>query len=96
MKHFTESDWPALAASLRHPHQDTYFAMYSSLYGGIVTDPALMLLPLDDHMVHRGDGIFEALKTLHGSLYNLAGHLDRLEQSAQALSLVLPVSRTAL
>ena len=96
MKRYTETDWPALAASLRRPFQDAYFAMYSSLYGGIVTDPALMLLPLDDHMVHRGDGIFEALKTLKGALYNLAGHLDRLEQSAHALTLPLPVSRAAL
>jgi len=96
MKRFTESDWPSLANSLRRPYQDTYFAMYSSLYGGIVTDPALMLLPLDDHMVHRGDGVFEALKALQGSLYNLDGHLDRLEQSARALCLSLPVSRPAL
>jgi len=96
MKRFTESDWPVLAAALRRPHQQGYFAMYSSLYGGIVTDPALMLLPIDDHMVHRGDGIFEALKSVNGSLYNLEGHIDRLEQSGKALSLSLPVSRQAL
>jgi 4-amino-4-deoxychorismate lyase len=35
------------------------FAMYSSLVGGIITDPALMVLPLDDHMVHRGHGVFD-------------------------------------
>lgn len=29
-------------------------SFYSSLAGGIVTDPALMILPIDDHMVHRG------------------------------------------
>jgi len=29
-------------------------SFYSSLAGGIVTDPALMVLPIDDHMVHRG------------------------------------------
>ena len=70
--------------------------MYSSLYDGIVTDPALMLLPIDDHMVHRGDGVFEALKALKGSLYNLNGHLDRLESSAAALALDLPVSQAKL
>ena len=96
MKQFSISDWPALAAALRHPYQDGYFAMYSSLYGGIVTDPALMLLPIDDHMVHRGDGIFEALKRVNGAIYNLAAHLDRLDQSAKALFLQLPVARPEL
>lgn len=96
MKQFTVSDWPALAKALRFPHQSSYFAMYSSLYGGVVTDPALMLLPIDDHMVHRGDGVFEAFKAVNGSLYNLAGHLDRLEQSAAALFLPFPVDRTTM
>ena len=30
-----------------------YFAFYSSQLGGIVTDPSLMVLPFDDHMVHQ-------------------------------------------
>lgn len=96
MKQFTDSDWPALASSLRRTFQDSYFAMYSSLYGGIVTNPALMLIPLDDHVVHRGDGIFEALKGINGSIYNLDGHLDRLEQSAATLRLTFPVPRSAI
>ncbi len=96
MKQFSVSDWPTLATTLRRPYQDGYFAMYSSLYGGIVTDPALMLLPIDDHMVHRGDGIFEALKQVNGSIYNLTAHLDRLDQSAKALFLTLPVTRPVL
>lgn len=29
-------------------------SFYSSVVGGVVTDKALMLLPIDDHMVHRG------------------------------------------
>ena len=96
MKQFTDSDWPALAASLRRTFQDGYFAMYSSIYGGIVTNPALMLIPLDDHVVHRGDGVFEALKGINGSIYNLESHLDRLEQSAATLRLTLPAPRTAI
>lgn len=96
MKQFTDSDWPALAASLRRTFQDGYFAMYSSVYGGIVTNPALMLIPLDDHVVHRGDGIFEALKGINGSIYNLESHLDRLEQSAAALCLSFPFPRAMI
>jgi len=70
--------------------------MYSSVYGGIVTEPSLMMLPLDDHMVHRGDGVFEALKAVNGNLYNLAAHLDRLVNSANGIALTLPVSLAEL
>ncbi|RLE12783.1 aminodeoxychorismate lyase [Candidatus Aerophobetes bacterium] len=74
----------------RNPGGSKYFAMYSSVFGGVVTDPALMVVPLDDHMVHRGDGIFEAFKCVNGCIYNLDAHLARLERSAQLISLMLP------
>ncbi len=69
-----------------------YYAMYSSWAGGMVTEPALMLAPIDDHVVHRGDGVFETLKCVNGALYNLGAHLDRLQRSAGVLGLVLPES----
>lgn len=34
-------------------------SMYSSLVGAITTDVAAMVLPLDDHMVHRGHSVFD-------------------------------------
>jgi len=92
MKRFEISDWPTLVESLRRPYQKTYFAMYSSVYGGMVTDPRLMMLPIDDHMVHRGDGVFEALKAVDGNIYNLNAHLERLVNSAHGIALDLPVS----
>jgi branched-chain amino acid aminotransferase len=64
--------------------------MYSSVYGGIVTDPALMMVPVDDHMVHRGDAVFETIKCVGGSLYALRAHLDRLEHSAGVVGQKLP------
>ena len=72
------------------PEIPDYFAMYSSLWGGVVKDPALMVIPLDDHMVHRGDGIFEAFKCVNGHIYNFDAHLSRLENSARLISLNLP------
>ena len=45
--------------ALRQKQPVKYTAFYSSQLGGIVTDPALMVLPFDDHMVHRGHGIFD-------------------------------------
>jgi 4-amino-4-deoxychorismate lyase len=73
-----------------------YLAMYSSWLGGIVTDPALMLLPIDDHMVHRGDGVFEAIKVINGGVYLLEEHLDRLTVSASKIDLKIPWSKSEL
>jgi branched-chain amino acid aminotransferase len=64
--------------------------MYSSVLGGIVTDPVLMTVPIDDHMVHRGDGVFETLRVVGGAFYNLNAHLDRLQGSAQRIGLRCP------
>lgn len=33
--------------------------MYSSVVGGIILDPSMMVIPIDDHMVHRGHGVFD-------------------------------------
>ena len=68
-----------------------YYAMYSSYLDGIVTEPALMMVPADDHLVHRGDGVFEAFKCVDGAIYNFDAHLRRLERSAASIQLDLPV-----
>ena len=54
-----------------HGNAANFYAMYSSVLGGIVNDPALMVLPLDDHMVHRGHGVFDTATLTHGMLYQL-------------------------
>jgi branched-subunit amino acid aminotransferase/4-amino-4-deoxychorismate lyase len=81
-----------LLSRLRQPYHASYLAFYSSLYGGITRQPALMLVPVDDHVVHRGDGVFETAKCTGGRIYQLAAHLERLALSAQAIGLRLPVS----
>lgn len=48
--------------------QEEFVAMYSSVVGGITTDPAGMVLPLDDHMVHRGHGVFDTAMIINGSV----------------------------
>jgi 4-amino-4-deoxychorismate lyase len=82
----------ALGALRRHQPVD-FSAFYSSQLGGIVTDPALMILPFDDHMVHRGHGIFDTAALVNGRLYDLEAHLDRFERSAERSKLALPGSR---
>ena len=89
-------DLAALGRQPARPWHAQYFAMYSSVLGGLVTDPRLMLVPVDDHLVHRGDGVFETFKCMAGRLYNLAAHLDRLETSARAIALAPPVPRADL
>ena len=39
--------------------EDNYLAFYSSRLGGITLDPALMVVPMDDHLVHRGHAVFD-------------------------------------
>lgn len=46
--------------------QQQFLAMYSSVVDGITTDPAAMVLPLDDHMVHRGHGVFDTAMIING------------------------------
>ena len=43
-----------------------FLAMYSSVFGGITTDPAAMVIPIDDHMVHRGHGVFDTAAIMDG------------------------------
>lgn len=82
--------------SLNKSWHEHYLAMYSTWLGGIVTDPALMMVPLDDHIVHRGDGVFEAFKCVDGQVYGLGRHLDRMERSAAASGLGFPMDRSRL
>lgn len=76
--------------ALDRPWADDYLAMYSSWWQGIITEPWLMTVPLDDHLVHRGDGVFEVSKCLGGRIYQFQRHLDRLAGSAQTVHLELP------
>ncbi len=87
MKTITRDNFAANAAGWTKEYHAKYYSMYSSVFDGITTDPALMLVPVDDHLVHRGDGVFETLKCVDGALYNLEDHLLRLRNSAASLNL---------
>jgi 4-amino-4-deoxychorismate lyase len=82
--------------SARQQSQQPFLAMYSSWLGGIVTDPEYMILPIDDHLVHRGDGVFEAMKFYERRLYLADEHLDRLYSSAEKISLPVPYKKQQL
>jgi branched-chain amino acid aminotransferase len=79
-----------------YPHFEEYYAFYSTWLGGVVKNPEMMLIPIDDHMVHRGDGVFEALKSVGRSVFLLDQHLDRLFISAQKIHLQIPCTKEEL
>jgi 4-amino-4-deoxychorismate lyase len=83
----------AALRALRARQPVSFAAFYSSQLGGIVTDPALMVIPFDDHMVHRGHGIFDTAGLVDGRIYDIEAHLDRFEGSAERSRLRLPGSR---
>jgi len=87
---YTKEDLAARHDEFKRPWHENYTAMYSSLLGGIVTDPVLMTVPVDDHLVHRADGVFDVCHCLDGRAYCLEEHLARLERSAAGIHLDLP------
>lgn len=80
----------AEAPKWREPGGSNYLAMYSSVFGGVVTDPALMVVPVDDRVINRGDAIFEYFPVVNGHAYCFEAHMARLERSAEIISLTLP------
>ena len=82
--------------TMRERQPVKFSAFYSSQLGGVVTDPALMVLPFDDHMVHRGHGIFDTAALVAGRIYDLEAHLDRFLASAERSKLQLAGSRAEM
>lgn len=74
-------------ANSRRPFHDKMYAFYSSEFEGIVLDPLYMSVPVDDHLTHRGDGVFETLKCTNRRIYCFREHLDRLFSSADKICL---------
>jgi branched-chain amino acid aminotransferase len=63
--------------------------------GGIV-DMQDASVPVTDHGLLYGDGVFEGIRILRGGVFRLDRHLARLAASARALDLELPGGVTAL
>jgi branched-chain amino acid aminotransferase len=73
------------------PGGDKVLAFYDHRVGAICRDYRAMLMPWDDHLVHRGDGVFESIKYVDGRLYQLDAHLRRMKVSADAIHLSPPM-----
>lgn len=90
LRRITQEDFFSVLGAEKRPWEENYLAMYSTQWHAYVTDPSLMLAPMDDHLVHRGDGVFDVMRCVNGKIYQMEAHLRRLERSACALSLELP------
>jgi branched-chain amino acid aminotransferase len=63
---------------------------------GCLASAAEAVVPLSDHGLLYGDGVFEGIRFYNGKPFRLHPHLLRLERSARALMLTLPYDRDAL
>lgn len=89
-----EAQFFAALKEKKYPGQSSYLAFYSSWFGGIVKDPSLMMIPMDDHLVHRGDGVFEAFKIIENRIYLFKEHYSRLLNSSKRIGLTLDWSES--
>ncbi|MBE8222159.1 MAG: peptidase [Bdellovibrionales bacterium] len=80
----------------KNTSQTIGLSFFSSLIGGITTDQSLMNIPIDDHLVQRGDGVFEAMRVINKKAYHLTEHLLRLSFSASQIGLDLKYSLTEI
>lgn len=65
-------------------------------FDGKYVDSSDAKVSVFDHGLLYGDGIFEGIRLYGGNVYRLDDHLERLEMSARALMLTIPLSRTEL
>ncbi len=76
--------------AVKRPGAEKILAFYEHRVGGICTDARLLLAPLDDHLCHRGDGVFESIAYRNGRIFQLDAHMERMRQSAAGLKITPP------
>ena len=63
---------------------------------GKFVDEADAAMSVFDHGIINGDGVFEGIRLYGGNIFRLEEHLERLEYSAKAILLSMPLSRKEL
>ncbi len=91
-KILTSSEYLERMLTADRPGEAIISAFYEHRVGGICLDPRLLLVPLDDHLCHRGDGVFESISYRNGRLFQVDAHLERMQGSAKGLKLTPPCS----
>ena len=60
---------------------------------GVWGDKNTARISVYDHGLLYGDGVFEGIRAYNGRVFRLAGHLDRLYDSARSIALEIPIPR---
>ena len=63
---------------------------------GEIMPTAQARIPVSDHGLLYGDGVFEGIRFYNGRAFRLQAHLDRLRDSADAIGLQLPTHQNEL
>ncbi len=66
------------------------------LNGEYIDSREKALVPLYDHGLLYGDGVFEGIRAYNGRIFRMKDHMDRLYDSAKAILLQIPYSREQL
>lgn len=85
-------DWKERLFALSGAESAGILAFYDHRLGAIACDSRCALAPLDDHLIHRGDGVFEYIRFSERRIIDLDAHLTRLSRSAAGLELEPPCS----
>ncbi|WP_435009386.1 branched-chain-amino-acid transaminase [Tundrisphaera lichenicola] len=64
--------------------------------GGKLYEKADAKISVFDHGLLYGDGIFEGIRSYAGRVFRLEAHVDRLYDSARAIHLQIPISKTEM
>jgi branched-chain amino acid aminotransferase len=75
---------------------ENFYIYYSTFLGGFTRDRFLMSVPIDDHIVHRGDGVFDNALCVDGKYYLLDQHIERFFFSAKSIGIQPPFSQEEL
>ncbi len=63
---------------------------------GAVVEGSEARIPVTDHGLLYGDGVFEGIRVSAGRVFRIDDHLSRLQASARAIALEIPASRAEL
>ena len=63
---------------------------------GRIVDGAEARIPVTDHGLLYGDGVFEGIRLYSGRVFRLDSHLERLRHSARAIGLEIPGGTAAV
>lgn len=66
------------------------------LNGVYITGREQALVPLHEHGLLYGDGVFEGIRAYNGRIFRMKDHMDRLYQSAKAILLTIPYEKEEL